>query len=75
MGQVFSARYNPRSNGILENFHIRLKETISKITSKFPEEWDIQIQAALIAYSEVPQGATGYTSSELMFGRPIRSPL
>lgn len=69
IGQTFSTTYKPL-NGILENYHGRIKEMLAKITANFPEEWDKYLPAVLYAYRILPYRSTGYSPSKLLFGGP-----
>ena len=39
------------------------------------KDWDKFLPYVLFAYREVPQALTGFSSFELLYGRPVRGPL
>lgn len=64
------------SNGIVEKFHRCLKQILSKVTAKFPTEWDNFRPATLFAYNDAPHRPTGTSQvNEIIFGSSIRGML
>ena len=49
--RIFSAPYQPQSNGKLEVFHKYLKPTLKKFCEKDPSNWDKYINQVLVSYS------------------------
>ena len=64
----------PSSNGLAENFMRMLKKVAhtAYIEHKDPKE---AVHRFLLAYRATPHSATGKTPAELLFSRPIRTPV
>ncbi|XP_070184061.1 uncharacterized protein [Littorina saxatilis] len=67
--------YHPMCNGLVEKFNATLKSTLKKLCSEQPRQWHRYINALLFAYRQVPQGSTGFSPFELMYGRTVRGPM
>lgn len=65
--------YHPSSNGLLENKHKTLKESISCMASEF--DWSQRLQFFQLFYNNSVNRNTGYTPSQLYFGRDQSLPL
>ncbi|XP_053381689.1 uncharacterized protein LOC128549191 [Mercenaria mercenaria] len=73
--QLFTTPYNPKCNGLCERMNGILKSMLKKMCEERPKDWDRYISAVLFAYGEVPQGSTGFSPFELLYGRTVRGPM
>ena len=73
--QLSTTPYHPKCNGLIEKFNGSLKSMLKKLCSEQPKQWHRNINALLFAYREVPQGSTGFSPFELLFGRTVRGPM
>ena len=73
--QLSTTPYHPMCNGLVEKFNGSLKNMLKKLCSEQPKQWPRYINALLFAYREVPQGSTGYSPFELLYGRTVRGPM
>ena len=56
--RIFSAPYQPQSNGKLEIFHKYLKPTLMKLCERDLSNWDKYINQVLASYRVTPNLAT-----------------
>ena len=73
--RIFSAPYNPQSNGKLEVFHKYLKPTLKKLCKNDPANWDKYINQVLASYRITPNLATAESPFFLVYGRDPNLPL
>ena len=73
--QLSTTPYHPMCNSLVENFNDSLKSMLKKLCSERPKQWHRYINALLFAYREVPQGSTGFSQFELLFGGTVRGPM
>ncbi len=73
--QLKTSPSHPQTDGMLERIHATLKARIRKTLHKFNGQWDQALPYVLFAYREVPCESTGFSSSELLYGRIVRGPL
>ncbi len=66
---------HPQTNAVVESFHRGLKQMLSTYIETSGDDWDEALPHALFAVREIPVGDIGFSSYELLFGRPIRGPL
>ena len=71
---ITTVPYRPQGNGILERFHGTLKPLLAKATSN-KIDWVQFLPLALSAIRAVPCRSTGFSPSELVFGRNSRNVL
>ena len=71
---ITTVPYRPQGNGILERFHGTLKPLLAKVTSK-TVDWVQFLPLALSAIRAMPCRSTGYSPSELVFGKNNRNVL
>ena len=71
---ITTVPYRPQGNGILEGFHGTLKPLLAKATST-KIDWVQFLPLALSAIRAVPCRSTGFSPSELVFGRNSRNVL
>lgn len=65
--------YFPRSNGLVEKFHISLKGSLIAMC-KDSSYWENKLDTFLLYYNSSIHRATGYAPSLLFFGRPLSTP-
>ena len=71
---IFSASYNPLSNGKLGVFHKYFKPTLKKWCKRDPDNWHKYINQILASYQVTPYLATAETHFFLLYRRdPILS--
>lgn len=58
-----------------EQFNGTLKRLLQAYVQSKGKDWERALQQLLFAYREVPQASTGYSPSELLYGRKVRGPL
>ena len=63
-----TAPYRPQSNGCLQHFHHTLMQMVRKIVEK-QMDWDPYLPLFLFACRDAPSSATGYSPSELLYGK------
>ena len=69
---ITTVPYRPQGNGILERFHGTLKPLLAKVTST-KLDWVQFLPLALSAIRSVPCHSTGFSPSEIVFGRNSRN--
>jgi transposase InsO family protein len=67
--------YHAMCNGLCEKFNGTLKAMLKKMCQERPRDWDRYIDPLLFAYREAPQESTGFSPSELLYGRTVRGPM
>ena len=72
---IKTSPYHPQTDGMVERFNSTLKSMLRKVMQKFDNQWDKAVPYLLFAYREVPNETTGYSSFEMIYGRPVRGPL
>ncbi|CAB4041645.1 zinc finger [Paramuricea clavata] len=70
--QLSTMPYHPMCNGLIEKFNGSLNNMLKKLCSEQPKQWPRYINALLFAYRKVPQGSTGFSPFELLYGRTVR---
>ena len=73
--RIFSAPYNPQSNGKLGVFQKYLKPTLKKLCEKDPSNWDKYLNQVLTSYRVTPNLATVEMTFFLVYGRYPNLPL
>ena len=69
---ITTVPYRPQGNGILERFHGTLKPLLAKAASS-KVDWTQFLPLALSAIRAIPCRSTGFSPSELVFGRNSRN--
>lgn len=59
----------------MERFNHTLKSMLRTFVSHTGSDWNKWLPYLLFAYREVPQGSTGFSPFELLYGRQVRRPL
>ncbi|GFU66169.1 retrovirus-related Pol polyprotein from transposon 17.6 [Trichonephila clavipes] len=65
--------YHPQSNPV-ERFHRTLKRLLRVLCLDAGSEWHKHLPSILLALRTVPHESTGYTPSELLYGKNLRTP-
>ncbi|GFW30434.1 hypothetical protein TNCV_453721 [Trichonephila clavipes] len=68
-----SSVYHPQSNPV-ERFHRTLKRLLRVLCLDADSEWDKHLSSILLALRTVSHESTGYTPSELVYGKNLRTP-
>ncbi|GFX71700.1 CCHC-type domain-containing protein [Trichonephila clavipes] len=68
-----SSVYHPQSNPA-ERFHRTLKRLLRVLCLDAGSEWDKHLPSILLALRTVSHESTGYTPSELVYGKNLRTP-
>ncbi|GFT05132.1 retrovirus-related Pol polyprotein from transposon 412 [Trichonephila clavipes] len=68
-----SSVYHPQSNSV-ERFHRTLKRLLRVLCLDAGSEWDKHLPSILLALRTVSHESTGYTPSELVYGKNLRTP-
>ena len=69
-----STPYHPICNGLVERWNGTLKSMLKRLCQDQPKQWHRLINPVLFAYREVPQGSTGFSPFQLLYGRLVRGP-
>lgn len=72
--QVHSSVCHPQSNSV-ERFHRTLKAVLRAVTHEHPHDWERCLPGAMFALRTAAHETTGFTPSELVYGRNLRGPL
>ena len=70
--------YNPKSNGLVENFNKTLKSMLKTYVYDHKEstgQWDVMLPIFLMAYRSSVHGSTGETPHFMLTGREMKVPL
>ena len=73
--QLTTTPYHPMCNGLVERFHVTMKQTLRRMCAEPPKDWDKYLPALLFAIGEVPQELLGFSPFELLYGRSVRGPM
>ncbi|GFY23978.1 retrovirus-related Pol polyprotein from transposon 412 [Trichonephila clavipes] len=68
-----SSVYHPQSNPV-ERFHRTLKRFLRVLCLDAGSEWDKHLPSILLSLRTVSHESTGYTPSELVYGKNLRTP-
>lgn len=66
--------FHPQADGVCERLNGTLIRTLSYLVNETQEDWDRNIQFALLAHRTAKHSATGETPSYLLYGRDIILP-
>ena len=61
-------------DGLVERFNQTLKAMLRKVADGEGKDWDKLLPYIFFAYRDVPQASTGFSTFELVYGRPVRGP-
>ena len=73
--QITTTPYHPICNGLIERFHMTLKQMLRRMCAERPKDWDKYLPALLFAIREVPQESLGFSPFELLYGRNVKGPM
>ena len=62
----------PQSDGLVEQFNMTLIQEVAKYCSRDQRDWDMKLQALLMANRSAQHEATAHTPAKLMFVRELR---
>ena len=75
MTGIRTTPYHPECDGLVERFNASMKGMMRKILPDWDRQWDKALPHILGEYRRAPNETTGFTPSELLYGRQIRGPL
>ncbi|GFX30620.1 retrovirus-related Pol polyprotein from transposon 412 [Trichonephila clavipes] len=64
----------PQSDGMVERFNRTILNNLSLMVSKNQQDWDQKVPLFLLAYRSAVHETTGYSPSQMLFGRDLRLP-
>ena len=70
----FTTAYHPQSNGLVERFHRRLKESLNAIANDEPDLWFWRLPCSLLAIRTTIKPDIGASPAELVFGEGLSVP-
>ena len=73
--QITTTPYHSICNGLIERFHMTLKQMLRRMCAERPKDWDKYLPALLFAIREVPQESLGFSPFELLYGRNVKGPM
>ncbi|GFT98290.1 retrovirus-related Pol polyprotein from transposon 412 [Trichonephila clavipes] len=65
---------HPKSDGMVERFNRTILNNLSLMVSKNQQDWDQKVPLFLLAYRSAVHETTGYSPSQMLFGRDLRLP-
>ncbi|GFX83960.1 retrovirus-related Pol polyprotein from transposon 412 [Trichonephila clavipes] len=65
---------HPQSDGMVERFNLTILNNLSLMVSKNQQDWDQKVPLFLLAYRSAVHETTGYSPSQMLFGRDLRLP-
>ncbi|GFU73429.1 retrovirus-related Pol polyprotein from transposon 412 [Trichonephila clavipes] len=65
---------HPQSDGMVERFNRTILNNLSLMVSKNQQDWDQKVPLFLLAYRSAVHETTGYSPSQMLFGRDLRLP-
>ena len=73
--QITTTPYHPICNGLIDRFHMTLKQMLRMMCAERPKDWDKYLPALLFAIREVPQESLGFSPFKLLYGRNVKGPM
>ena len=70
----FTTPYHPESNGLVERFHRRLKESLNTLATEEPEQWFWKLPCSLLAIRTTLKPDIGASPADLVFGEGLAVP-
>ncbi|GFU77781.1 retrovirus-related Pol polyprotein from transposon 412 [Trichonephila clavipes] len=64
----------PQSDGMVERFNRTILNSLSLLVSSNQQDWDKKLPFFLLAYRSAVHETTGYSPSQMLFGRDLRLP-
>ncbi|GFV40826.1 retrovirus-related Pol polyprotein from transposon 412 [Trichonephila clavipes] len=65
---------HPQSDGMVESFNWTILNSLSLLVSSNQQDWDKKLPFFLLAYRSAVHETTGYSPSQMLFGRDLRLP-
>ncbi|GFS49796.1 retrovirus-related Pol polyprotein from transposon 412 [Trichonephila clavipes] len=65
---------HPQSDGMVERFNRTILNSLSLLVSSNQQDWDKKLPFFLLAYRSAVHETTGYSLSQMLFGRDLRLP-
>jgi len=65
---------HPESDGMVERFNRTILNHLSLFVSRNQKDWDLKLPLCLLAYRSATHETTGFTPSQILFGRDLRLP-
>ncbi|GFW97289.1 retrovirus-related Pol polyprotein from transposon 412 [Trichonephila clavipes] len=65
---------HPQSDGMIERFNLTILNRLSLLVSSNQQDWDKKLSFFLLAYRSAIHETTGYSPSQMLFGRDLRLP-
>ncbi|GFS62188.1 retrovirus-related Pol polyprotein from transposon 412 [Trichonephila clavipes] len=65
---------HPQSDGMVERFNRTILNNLSLMVSKNQQDWDHKVPLFLLAHRSAVHETTGYSPSQMLFGRDLRLP-
>ncbi|GFX57866.1 hypothetical protein TNCV_3068331 [Trichonephila clavipes] len=65
---------HPQSDGKVERFNRTILNSLSLLESSNQQDWDKKLSLFLLAYRSAVHETTGYSPSQMLFGRDLRLP-
>ncbi|GFX21757.1 retrovirus-related Pol polyprotein from transposon 412 [Trichonephila clavipes] len=65
---------HPQSDGILERYSRTILNSLSLLLSSNQQDWDKKLPFFLLSYRSAIHETTGYSPSQMLFGRDLRLP-
>ena len=66
--------YHPQSNGLVERFHRRLKESLNALATDEPDHWYWRLPCSLLAIRTTVKPDIGASPADLVFGEGLAIP-
>ena len=70
--QITTTPYHPICNGLIERFHMTLKQMLRRMCAERPTDWDKYLPALPFAIRKVPKVSLGFSPFELLYGRNVK---
>ena len=70
----FTTAYHPESNGLVERFHRRLKESLIALGSEEPNDWFWRLPCSLLAIRTTLKPDIGSSPADLVYGEGLAVP-
>ena len=70
----FTTSYHPESNGLVERFHRRLKESLIALGSEEPNDWFWRLPCSLLAIRTTLKPDLGSSPADLVYGEGLSVP-
>ncbi|GFX98093.1 retrovirus-related Pol polyprotein from transposon 412 [Trichonephila clavipes] len=74
MDKTKTTPLHPQSDGMVERFNRTILNNLSLMVSKNQQDWDQKVPLFLLAYRSAVHETTGYSPSQMLFGRDLRLP-